>query len=555
MPKLRDMSIRRKLMLIIMAISTLALIVACTVFVQYEMKEARRKMLRDIDVLADFIGYYSTAPLDFGDPEAARETLAALQAEPHIVSATIFDGQGQVFASYATKGSEPSLAHAASDHSTEFTARHLDVCRAITQNQEEIGALHIRSDRKEERAILVRSAEVALVVILVSSLVAFALSSLLQRVISSPIEDLLGTTKAVSEDKDYAVRAEKQGEDELGALVDGFNEMLEQIHLRDQELRSHQERLEHEVAKRTAELTLANHELVIAKEEAEEASRAKSTFLASVSHELRTPLSAVIGYSELMEEEAQDRGQEEFIPDLLKIRSAGRDLLTLIDQILDFSKIEAGRMEVYLETFEVSGLVEEIASTAKPLVNKNSNRLRVECPGPIGQMKADRTKVRRSLLNLLGNAAKFTEDGEVALEVSRETENGQDWMCFRVSDTGLGMSPEQMGRIFEAFAQGDASTTRRYGGTGLGLTITQRFCEMQGGTVSVESDPGRGSSFSIRLPAEVSASYVMSQVGLSPDGPDDRGAASRPRSESLDRNHATKVLVMDGDTDAKDSSG
>lgn len=239
---------------------------------------------------------------------------------------------------------------------------------------------------------------------------------------------------------------------------------------------------------------------------AEAANRAKSAFLANMSHELRTPLNAVIGYSEILKEDVQAEGYTEFVPDLDKIQSAGKHLLGLINDILDISKIEAGKMDLYLETFEIGGLVEDVVRVVQPLTQKNRNRLEVRCAENLGTMYADLTKVRHILLNLLSNAAKFTEQGTVTLEVRRDSATGvdPDWVTFCVADTGIGMAPEQMQHIFEAFMQGDASTTRKYGGTGLGLAISHRFCQMLGGTLTVTSQAGQGSTFTLRLPLQVS---------------------------------------------------
>jgi len=237
------------------------------------------------------------------------------------------------------------------------------------------------------------------------------------------------------------------------------------------------------------------------KEAAEAASRAKSTFLANMSHELRTPLTAVIGYSELLQEEAEDLGYVDFIPDLEKIRMAGKHLLTLISDILDLSKIEAGKMELHLETFDVIELIRDVTTTIQPLVEKNRNTLEVHCAGALGLMHADRTKLRQILFNLLGNAAKFTEGGEISLVAAREGE----WIRISIVDTGIGMTAEQMWGLFETFTQADASTTRKYGGAGLGLAISQRFCQMMGGKIGVESEFGKGSTFTVRLPMDVAA--------------------------------------------------
>jgi hypothetical protein len=216
---------------------------------------------------------------------------------------------------------------------------------------------------------------------------------------------------------------------------------------------------------------------------------------------LRTPLNAIIGYAELLQEEAADLGDEDYLPDLGKIHSAGQHLLTLISGILDLAKIEAGRMTMFLEDFDISKLVSEVEAIVTPLVEKNGNALVVECPADIGTMRADVVKVRQALFNLLSNAAKFTEGGSVTLRVGRERED-EDVM-FSIADTGIGMTPAQMERLFEAFSQASMETSRKYGGTGLGLALSRDFCRMMGGDITVESEAGVGSVFTIVLPVVV----------------------------------------------------
>jgi len=245
-----------------------------------------------------------------------------------------------------------------------------------------------------------------------------------------------------------------------------------------------------------------------ARDEAEEANRTKSQFLANMSHELRTPLNAIIGYSEMLQEEAADLENEEFEEDLERINGAGKHLLGLINDVLDISKIEAGAMDIYLETFPIAPMIQDVVTTMQPLVEKNSNTLEIDCPDSVGSIHADTTKVKQCLFNLLSNASKFTEQGTISLKVSRKTKDGQEWVNFAIADTGIGMTDEQMGRLFEAFAQAEASTRRNYGGTGLGLAITRHFCEMMGGTVLVESEAGKGSTFTMKLPAVVEESVV-----------------------------------------------
>jgi len=237
-----------------------------------------------------------------------------------------------------------------------------------------------------------------------------------------------------------------------------------------------------------------------AKEAAESASKVKSSFLANMSHELRTPLNAIIGYSEILLEDATDRGDKASVGDLEKIQAAGKHLLGLINDILDLSKIEAGRMDVYLEHVFLTRLVDEVKTIVEPMVKKNGNRLVVACPPDIGSLHTDLTKLKQSIINLLSNAAKFTKEGTVTLRLSREMRDGAPWVKFEVADSGIGMTEEQMARLFQAFTQADSSTTRNFGGTGLGLTITKHFCAMLGGSIDVKSAPGQGSTFTIALP-------------------------------------------------------
>ncbi|MCH8800272.1 MAG: GAF domain-containing sensor histidine kinase [Chloroflexi bacterium] len=243
-----------------------------------------------------------------------------------------------------------------------------------------------------------------------------------------------------------------------------------------------------------------------ARDDAEEANETLSHFLANMSHNLRTPLNAIIGYSEMLQEEAEDSDNEEFKEDLERINGAGKRLLSLVNYVLDVAKIETGAMDIDLETFPVHLMVQDVVTTMRTLVENNSNVLEIDCPDSVGSIHADTTKIKQCLFNLIDNAAKFTEQGTISLTVSRDTEEGQEWVNFAVGDTGIGMTDEQMGRLFEAFAQEEGSTTRQFGGTGLGLAITRHFCEMMGGRVLVESEVGKGSTFTMKLPAVVEES-------------------------------------------------
>ncbi len=273
-------------------------------------------------------------------------------------------------------------------------------------------------------------------------------------------------------------------------------ELMTQVQEKNRELEEHSAMLEETVARRTEELKHAM-------EAAESASQAKSGFLANMSHELRTPMNAIIGYSEMLMEDAEDDGNEEAAEDLKKIHSAGTHLLSLINDVLDLAKIEAGRMDILLEDFDIGEMVTSVVTTIDTLVKKNANRLMVDVEDGIGEMRADVTKVRQGLFNLLSNAAKFTHEGEIGLTVASERDDDGEWIRMAVSDSGIGIPEEKIDHVFDEFSQADETTTRDYGGTGLGLPISRRFCQMMGGDITVTSVVGEGSTFTIRLPRTV----------------------------------------------------
>ncbi len=291
----------------------------------------------------------------------------------------------------------------------------------------------------------------------------------------------------------------------------------------------------------------AADDLAQAKEAAEAASRAKSQFLANMSHELRTPLSAVIGYTEMLEEEVEELEQPQLLDDLRKIEGNARHLLSLINGVLDLSKIEANRMTVFPETFEVADLVHEVASTVDALVRKKANALVVELGAELGPMRTDAVKLRQCLFNLIGNAAKFTERGRITVQASRSRHDSVDWVQFEVADTGIGMNAEQLRGLFERFSQADVSTTRRFGGTGLGLAITRAFARLLGGDITVDSDEGHGSTFRIRVPANLPEAAATD--GANPAGSE---RPAPPESEAAVPSPADCVLVIDDDPAARD---
>ena len=297
-----------------------------------------------------------------------------------------------------------------------------------------------------------------------------------------------------------------------------------------------------DLQRNSALLEERTHQLELARDAAEAANSSKSQFLANMSHELRTPLNAIIGYSDLLIEEAEELDAQDLVPDLEKIRSSGKHLLGLINDVLDLSKIEAGKMEMSLETFEVRDVLAAVTAMVRPLVEKNGNVLEISIDEDIGTMHADLTRVKQILLNLLGNASKFTSKGTVALTASREEKGHREWIVFTVRDTGIGMTQEQLARLFRPFTQADPSTTRKYGGTGLGLSISQRLSRLMDGTISVVSEPGMGSIFTVRLPVEVSDAKMQRQTGIY--------RVSRPSVPMPAI--ASRILLIDNDQSMRD---
>jgi signal transduction histidine kinase/ActR/RegA family two-component response regulator len=532
-----------------MLTSSIALILSSASFLVYDLISFRHLLSQDLITQAEIIGYNSAGAMEFKDEPAATATLSALTAKEDIVAAVLYGRDGKMFAHYfrGNKTLPTLLPSRLQKKGYVFEGGYLEVFHDVTLNGEHLGTLFLQSDMRQWSVRAKRYASILAIFVLISGLLALLVSSKLQGLISRPILRLEDTMRMVSAKKNYGVRAVKSYDDEIGRLIDGFNTMLSEIQQRDTalqstngELKTRTQELEEEIFQRKQ----TQEELLKAKHAAEEANRAKSTFLANMSHELRTPLNAIIGYSEMLEEETRDTGKVENVQDLKKIQSAGKHLLSLINDVLDLSKIEAGKMGLHLETFDVSHVIEEMVTTLQPAAAKNANSIHVHLAENVSVMNADITKVRQILFNLLSNACKFTEHGTISVDVDQIKVEQRDWIQFRVGDTGIGISSKQKENLFHEFAQADASIARKYGGTGLGLAITHRFVQLMKGQINVESEPGQGAIFTVRLPAQV---VIETAESAQSESASEVAAASSQTKAGLET-----ILVIDDDPSVRD---
>ncbi|MBL8215490.1 MAG: response regulator [Bryobacterales bacterium] len=510
---LRGSSIQHKLIVVITVAACLAQWLTCVAFLSYQALTSERRVRESINTLGAILAAGATAPLVFENAPAAEETLRQIEADQFVRAAVLFGADGTLFSTYrkAGAGVQGPLPKYPEQQPYQQRGNMVESFVPVSHDGERVGTLYLQADLRGWRSTLLRYLLLSVAFALGGTLLTILVSARLQRLISQPILELANVARQISEDKNYTVRARKFDDDEIGALFDAFNGMLSVIEMRDAELARQRERLEAQVAARTADLVNLNRELITAKERAEAATRLKSEFLANMSHEIRTPMNGIIGLTDLTLDSPLSQEQRK---NLTLVKSSAHALLTVINDILDFSKVEAGKLTIEHAPMQLPAVLSEVMRMMALRAHERGLELAVvREPNVPVRLVSDGHRLRQVLINLLGNAIKFTERGEVLLRVSL-AEVKTEGLCirFEVADTGIGIPPDRKEVIFESFRQADGSISRRFGGTGLGLAISLQLVRLMGGKLEVESEVGRGSTFRFTIPMQLSLEDGM------PDG-------------------------------------
>lgn len=551
MRRIGNLSIQRKLFFILSVVSSLILFLAATILIVGEQENIKEALVEELFSMADVVALNSAAAMSFDDEEAARENLASLSAKPGITVAVLYDKNGNVYSRYSRSNISadalaaelraaypdlPAILREVGEKGSiaDVSDGYLHVIRPVFVHKSLVGAIHLIDDMQQLHSRLNDYYLLIAFIVLVTFVILLFLSNRVQKIFTDPLSEVVRSMIAVTREKNYDVQIEKRRDDEFGTLISCFNDMISEIQARDEELQEYSSGLEKMVESRTQDLSQAKSELeamVIhlekARAEAEEASRVKSQFLANMSHEIRTPMNGVLGMAELLLETDLADEQLRFAR---TIQGSGESLLSIINDILDFSKIEAGKLEIETIPFNLQLLIEDVAQMLASRSHAKGIELAVSIPeGTEIHLTGDPTRLRQILTNLVGNAIKFTEEGEVVVRTSTtRRDDGRVTLGVSVLDTGVGISREDRQKLFKPFSQADGSTTRRYGGTGLGLTISRELVSLMGGVLDCESEPGRGSTFSFSVDLEIS-----------PKTEDERIFPNTPRL------HGLKVLIVD----------